>query len=129
MKHFLAAAFLITSTAHAFDQKPADFLSTTERKNIVRMIDNVCGDTWCEGDFNYRFNDFACDKTTHVCELNFQFIREEDEKSKTYSTEQICRFENIKEIAQIVESKFSLTDDFYSSVNDCINEKESQVKF
>lgn len=130
MKNFInstfIAAILLSSTAFATER----LFSARQEKKVLEAIDNVCGDTWCEGDYNFRFNTFICSKKTHSCELNFQFIssNEEGEEEK-FSAEQICRFENIREFSQLMDGKWSLNDKFYEDVTECIWEKESSVSF
>ena len=36
-------------------------LSAEQQTIVLKAIDDDCGDTWCEGDFNYRFKRLSCD--------------------------------------------------------------------
>lgn len=120
---------LLVATSTTFASTTTELFSTAERKEVVRAIDDVCGDTWCEGEYNFKFNDFTCDKNTHTCELNFQFIRSDNAEVETFSPVQVCRFEHIKEFNQVMDTKYSLAPNFYDSVSDCIAEKEDKIKF
>jgi hypothetical protein len=124
---FLLLSALLLSTTPVFS---ADLFSMAQKKEVLQAIDGICGDTWCEGDYNFRFNKFSCDKATSSCELNFQFIKTDDKgENETFSAEQVCRFNNIKEFHQVMDSKFSLNEEFYSTLTDCIWEKEKAVHF
>ena len=35
-------------------------LSPREEKTVLNLIDNICGDTWCEGDNNFAFERLTC---------------------------------------------------------------------
>jgi len=125
MKFLLLTALLVSSSVYS-----SELFTSAQKKQVLQTIDNVCGDTWCEGDYNFQFNSFSCEKQTSTCELNFQFIKTDDNgENPTLSTEQVCRFENIKTYKQLMENKWSLNDDFYSAVTDCIWEKEPAVTF
>ncbi len=47
--------------------------STVARERVVlRLIDDICGDTWCEGDHLFDFRYFACDPEPHGCVLRLR---------------------------------------------------------
>lgn len=35
-------------------------LLPAEEETVLQWIDNICGDTWCEGDHNFAFDDLTC---------------------------------------------------------------------
>lgn len=35
-------------------------LSTAQERVVLRLVDDLCGDTWCEGEHALRFRRFAC---------------------------------------------------------------------
>ncbi len=43
-------------------------LSAREAEKVRRSLDNICGDTWCEGDFNWYVTEVTCpgDGTCYV---------------------------------------------------------------
>ena len=102
------------------------------RSKLIFSIDNICGDTWCEGDYDFKFNQFACNKKSSECELTFQFIERSDDKTvkeDLYSEKQVCHFDNIKSFDQLMDGEFSLNQDFYDQVSNCISEREASVTF
>lgn len=125
MKYLLLSALFLSTAVYS-----AELFSTAQNKEVVKTIDSICGDTWCEGDYNFRFNKFSCDKESFTCELNFQFIKSDDNGEKeTFSAEQVCNFSKIKEFNQVMDSKYSLNEGFYESLSDCIWEREQEVRF
>jgi hypothetical protein len=42
--------------------------------NVANEIDNICGDTWCEGDFNWSFNNLTCELSEGACSMSLTLI-------------------------------------------------------
>ena len=38
-------------------------LTAEQSKEIVDYLDELCGDTFCEGEFDYDFESFTCEST------------------------------------------------------------------
>lgn len=127
MKTLLLIAFILTS----FSSFAASERSITkeQEQRVLKTIDDICGDTWCEGDYGFRFNAFKCDKKSSRCQLRFQFIKVEDNDLEVYSSEQVCEFKNITRYDQIMSSEWGLADDFYQEVSDCISDRERAIRF
>src|SRR5688572_13519096 len=53
-------------------------LSADQERTVVQLIDNICGDTWCEGDHNFRFDRLECKqpcgKAQGACTLTFRMF-------------------------------------------------------
>ncbi len=129
MKHIIFIVTLISCT-NIFAATANDLFSAVQKNAALQAIDSICGDTWCEGDYNFRFNEFTCDKKEKSCELNFQFIKStEKSEMDIYSLPQTCRILNINSFHQIMDTKYSLNEEFYEEVSNCINEKEAHVEF
>lgn len=123
---------LLTSlilTSPVFAKGTDDLFTQKQTDEVLRTIDNVCGDTWCEGDYNFDFTGFSCKKSTQSCLLEFHFIQIDDNDQEQYSPKQTCQFEQIKEIGQLLEDDGELNWNFYEEVTDCITELESSVEF
>ena len=115
-------ALLSLNSVHA-SPPPSDFLSSSQQASIVRAIDNICGDTWCEGDYDFKFNAFNCNSKSAVCELSFQLVDRSAEQA-LYSKKQVCSFGGMKSYQQIMDNDRSLNQDFYNQLNNCIGQKE-----
>lgn len=132
MKSLIILATLLASLpigSTVFANSSEEIFTEVQRQEIVGAIDNICADTWCEGDYNFEFIDFNCNKLDNTCKLSFHFIKTEDNDDQTYSPLQICHFENIKSIKQIKRERDTLTDKFYEEVSDCITDLESELNF
>src|SRR5688500_6059536 len=58
-------------------------LSAEQSAEIVDYLDELCGDTFCEGEFDYDFDSFTCDDAK--CTLSFSAKHYESEKRKKAS--------------------------------------------
>ena len=39
---------------------PRTAITSAQERVVLRLVDDICGDTWCEGDHAFRFRSFAC---------------------------------------------------------------------
>ena len=113
----------------AFASGVTELFSPSERNQVIRTIDNTCGDSWCEGDYNFKFVNFSCDKFKKACDLSFHFIKSDEQEKQIYSPIQVCHFKNIKNLSQIKDGDFSLNQNFYDELTECISNRESEVQF
>jgi len=112
-----------------FSVQAQEFLTTPQKEQALFLLDNICGDTWCEGDYNFLFDKIKCDKKSKSCMVDFTMIEtnypnnDDTEVNFCYSTS--CKIEGINSYRNIAEDKNSLTDYFYEKFGDCILEKEA----
>ncbi len=124
-----AIVFTAVTLKTCFAENLTELFTPEQNTTILRTIDNVCGDTWCEGDYNFKFITFSCEKEMSTCHLNFRFIKSENDEDQILSPIQVCHFKNIKSYDQVMEGHHSLNGDFLDRISDCISNKESSVKF
>lgn len=65
MKYFL----LLTLTAFIASANDGanNHLTEWEKQNLLTSIDNICADTWCEGDYDWGFEELRCDFENAEC--------------------------------------------------------------
>lgn len=56
---FILASLFLAGTGMA-----APILDEDDQYQLLKSIDDICGDTWCEGDSNWSFDAIACDTET-----------------------------------------------------------------
>jgi len=126
---------LVLMSTFAFAESDR-ILTQQEEQDVLSAIDNICGDTWCEGDFDFSFNKLECLKSTESCLFEWEFIDREylDEDYETYKETRFpaqCVIKDIKEKDQIAKISYrnvlTYTDDLYDAVSDCIDQKEYDV--
>src|ERR1043165_2452596 len=51
-------------------------LTAAQQATALKLIDDICGDTWCEGDHNFRFDRLVCQEGCRdrpgSCEMTFR---------------------------------------------------------
>ena len=97
---------------------------------VLEAVDNICGDTWCEGDFNFEFTHFDLDKGKGVAKLMFNLLFEEDIVKK-YPTKCILNgFNNFSDIITNYNGYYGvqLTDNYYEKLSECISDREEEFR-
>ncbi len=100
-----------------FGVQAQEFLTQDQKEIALWKIDTICSDTWCEGDYNFKFNQINCDIKSKVCAVDMTMF----EEGFCYST--TCRIPDISNFLDIVV-KQELNDRFYDKLSDCILEEE-----
>lgn len=125
------------------DEFSNTWLTYEEEKLALQQIDNICGDTWCEGDYDFGFDRLRCLKEQGVCLLEFRMIersfsqddREVVSETDTYQAAKNpsekhhaveCQIAGITEFSQIVTDD-RLNDEFYQTLTNCISDLESSL--
>lgn len=71
MKLFVALSlYFFVNIGNVF----ANDLSQEQEDFVLGKIDDICGDTWCEGDFDSEFKQLDCDFASSACTLKFDYI-------------------------------------------------------
>lgn len=124
MKYFIISLFI---TLNLYAQ---EFLTSAQKEKTLLLLDNICGDTWCEGDYNYEFDKISCDQKSSSCTVDFLLIEtvysndtDINDPGKNFCFASSCKIENVDSYNKIVKGN-ELTDYFYTSFGDCSLDKE-----
>ena len=97
-------------------------LSRAEERIVLKLVDDVCGDTWCEGDYDFRFRRLFCNSNAATCLLMFQMASREGAGS-TWRW-QMCRTGGFFDFDSLVETTSGgyqwLTAGYYEALAACI---------
>src|SRR6188768_2859117 len=110
-------------------------LSPRQEVTALKLIDDICGDTWCEGDHNFRFDRLECQSACggHAgsCKLTFRlFSHETDiETGPTYTRS--CKTPDFTGFDSLVETSSTgyqaLQWSYYEALTECIALVESRL--
>lgn len=101
-------------------------LSAAEERTALKLIDDICGDTWCEGDNNFAFEKLTCRGGS--CTLRLAIIPREDDPP-TYDRSCTTRgFSGFSSLVQTAPNDYqSLQPTFYDALSACINRLEDAL--
>ncbi len=109
-------------------------LSPAQEKLALELIDDICGDTWCEGDNNFAFDRLTCQSgapraaTGGSCTLRLRILPRDDSHraySRSCTTGGFSGFESLVDTAQ--SGYQSLDWDYYLALTDCISRLEAAL--
>lgn len=127
MKILIVLLMLVLgSVAHAENPGREELFSPQENNRIVRAVDYICGDIWCEGYYDYKFIDLSCDKNNHDCDLRFQFKESFDDRRVELSPVQVCHVDGIYSFDQVMRDERYLNFEFINKLNGCFEELAEQ---
>jgi hypothetical protein len=128
---FLALLFLCR--AHSSTAADAD------AARILKAIDSICGDSWCEGAFDFRFHQVVLKPQKNEVQIFFRMsqqypVRLEFTSGQSYQAQINQRFHDVSCLLpgystyeSIMQSEYVLRWGVYTALTDCINALESRL--
>jgi len=108
----------------------ASDLTKTQSSTVLKLLDDICGDTWCEGDFDWHFPKIVCHFTPGTCTLTFRITDPNPTPAKTYWRS--CKVSGLKSFDDLVDTApngyQSLDNGFYDDVSLCIDHIEKSLR-
>lgn len=112
-----------------------DALTKQEASTVLKLVDDICGDSWCEGDRNFHFDQVrctpSCGKNPGTCRLAFRVFPFDSDlvTGPTYALS--CETSGFTGFASLIDTApsgyQSLNWQYYDSLSTCISELESQL--
>ncbi|MDQ3235620.1 MAG: hypothetical protein M3Q07_27740 [Pseudobdellovibrionaceae bacterium] len=115
---------------HAFLLTAVLLASNSDAPTILKAIDSICGDTWCEGDFSFHFQNVVLDTSTNSTTVIFTIgINDPIDSTQILPTQfqASCTVTGYSTFATIMQSNRSLSQDFYNRLTECIQDLEGRV--
>jgi hypothetical protein len=110
-------------------------LTKKQASTVLKLVDDICGDTWCEGDHNFNFDriqcTLPCGKASGSCRLAFRIFSYDSDldTGPTYARE--CKVTGFTGFASLVETSQngyqSLAWTFYDALSECIAKLETEL--
>ena len=124
----VAALSMATFSARASTNATAKISS----KAVLKAIDDICGDTWCGSDFDFKFNSLKI--TNQKAVLQFEMFLNPADKNNTHYA-RTCEIEGISALSDAAtlnksvtgNSYVTLNEDFYTNLTTCIDKEISAL--
>jgi hypothetical protein len=113
----------------------AKALTKQQASAVLSLVDNICGDTWCEGDHNFHFDRIecapGCGKRPGTCRLAFRIFPYDSDLKTGPTYARTCKTSGFNGFASLVDTApngyQSLSWEYYDALSACIAELESQL--
>lgn len=122
------------SLAEAPQELQRNALSRQEQATVLKLVDDICGDTWCEGDHNFSFDRLECQKgcggRAGTCKLTFRvFSYDTDlESGPTYTRScETSGFIGLESLVRTQGTFQQLQPAYYDKLTDCISRVEAAL--
>jgi hypothetical protein len=120
--------------AERTDALEKNALTDGQEAVVLKAIDDICGDTWCEGDHNFSFDRLECVKgcagQAGSCRLTFRVFSYDTDVDTGPTYTRSCRTSGFAGFDSLVESfgdYHSLQPQYYDALTECIGRVESHL--
>jgi hypothetical protein len=106
-------------------------LSKRQEATALKLIDDICGDTWCEGDHNFRFDRLECRKgcagsagSAGTCLLTFRVFSYDTDIETGPTYVRSCHtgeFSGFESLVSTQGSYQALQPAYYDALSECIS--------
>ena len=132
MQKTLLFAFALMITFGGIHAQAKDILNEKQKDTTLELLNNLCGDTWCEGDFEYEFDQIDCSKHKKNCkiELNvliygeFCYSNKPNEIKLYKKISWLCRIPSLNKVSDILvrekKKEVYLNQRFIDKADQCI---------
>jgi len=113
----------------------ANALTKQQASTVLRLVDNACGDSWCEGNHNYHFDRIECTrpcgKQPGTCRLSFRLFPYDSDLQTGPTYARTCKSNGFTGFASLVDTAAdgsqSLAWPYYDALSACIDRIEAQL--
>jgi len=109
-------------------------LSPRQEAAALKLIDDICGDTWCEGDNNFRFDRLecraGCSGHEGSCRLTFRIFSYDTDVETGPTYTRSCTTGGFRGFDSLVVTSGqhqSLQPAYYDALTDCISREEAKL--
>ncbi len=121
-------------TDAVFDGKAdgANGLTAAQKKTFLQVLDQDCGDSWCEGDYTIDFANVTCmfsSPASSSCTLVMKFTLYQDgAPTNAPSGYRSCKVKGLHSYSDLMKDG-DLTDNYLNKLNDCVDQIEAKLPF
>lgn len=107
-------------------------LSTRESQTVLKLIDDICGDTWCSGDYDFAFRRISCDKRSATCLLTLQIFPRDGVVSSQASYFRTCKTHGFTGFESLVTTSANgyraLNERYYDALTECTSRITAKLR-
>src|SRR4051812_21532194 len=113
------------TTAAALDAKEDaahENLTTPQQKAVLTQLDNICGDTWCSGDWSFDFKKIVCKLDLGTCTWTALITPSvpATEKLVFWRSCKVAGVHQLSDLVTTINGYQSLNQDYYMASTDCV---------
>ncbi len=110
-------------------------LTKKQESKVLKLIDDICGDSWCEGDHDFHFDSLtcthACGKAAGTCRVGFRLFPSGSDLKTGPTFTRTCKTNGFTGFDSLVDTApngyQSLNMDYYDALTACISEVEAKL--
>ena len=111
-------------------------LTKQQAGTVLELIDDICGDTWCEGDHDFHFDRIQCQRACSSsqagsCQLTFRIFPHDTDLETGPSYLRTCQTPGFTGFGSLVDTATdgyqSLAWEYYDALSACISDLESTL--
>ena len=124
------------ATAQSADALSSKALTKKQASTVLKLIDDICGDSWCEGDHNFHFDQIQCQQVcakahASTCQLTFRIFPYDSDLETGPTYTRTCKTPGFTGFSSLVDTAAngyqSLHWDYYDALSACISDVESKL--
>jgi len=111
------------------DKADANDLSSAQQKTTLKAIDDICGDTWCEGDYDFAFKKLVCHWKAGTCTLTLMVWPRQDAKPLPvyWRSCKVSRLHHFTDLVETTNGYSSLAPSYYDALTTCVDKITSKL--
>jgi hypothetical protein len=110
-------------------------LTKKQASTVLKLVDDICGDSWCEGDHNFHFDRIECTRPCGhepgSCRLTFRIFPYDSDLKTGPTYTRSCKTRGFQGFASLVDTAAngdqSLNWEYYDALSACIDQVESML--
>lgn len=118
---------------------PLQAAPASDSEKVRRAIDNICGDTWCEGEFVFQFKKVVLDEPSQETQVYFNMalrgFSPQVETGDGFESnlerarfDVSCKVKGFAKAEQILANDYTVKWEFYTALSNCVFSLEKKMR-
>ncbi|MEI9941032.1 MAG: hypothetical protein WDO69_27760 [Pseudomonadota bacterium] len=127
---------LQTEATQSAEALSSNALTKKQASTVLKLIDAICGDSWCEGDHDFHFDRIECKRacgsaSAGTCQVTFRIFPYDSDLQTGPTYVRSCKTPGFTGFSSLVDTApngyQSLHWDYYDALSACISQVESKL--